>query len=376
MIKQKGVTYTVRAVKKRGKKDGSDKYWDFTSWPFRKTKQTDPPLDQAEPTEYEEKLLQFSRENLKRLTQRWSSLDERMYKSCLDTEDQYHAAKAAIERESAEHREAIGKYEAAKARFFSFPVPHIPPTVYWFLFAVVTVGEVLFNTTVFSVLGQDTLETYLMVISLMVMIPFLSDFIGKKLRAERKSSTTVMLMSGAAAVVFAVLSALALAREKFFEASKVVEMLDIQWSSTSLMLTFFIVNVVLFVGMIVLAYEAAHKDPSAYKQARNEYEDAEKKLRKEAGDSEQAAQALAAARIAYNKAHTERKKQFEQHRYRAEEERDIWIGMVQTYRSSNMAARQEKAKPASFNVELAHLIEIPQPLTALECKKCRFEEVR
>jgi len=370
--------YSSRYVKKRGKQDGRDWRWIFVppKWPFWEKKEPDPLLDQEEPTEFEKELLGGANENLSRILQGWSDIDKKLHKNCQDAEDKYRMAKAAVEKESSEHKKAIENYETAKAHFYNQPMPHLSNTLFWTLLLIITVAEMAFNALVFNVFGQSQSHTFIMAIGVMAAIPWLSDFIGKKLRMKNRSGTTIGMMIGAALVVLAGLIVIAVLREKFFEANKIVEALGIRWDMNSIILVFFIVNILLFAAIVVLAYEAGHKDPLKYKQAKRAFEDGAKKLKEEAADLEEAAEELANARIEFNKAHSERVHEFEKIKYKAEEERDIWIGLVQLYRSSNMVARRVKIKPKSFNKDLEGLIVIPNPLQKLDCNNCCYEEER
>ncbi|MBE0427710.1 MAG: hypothetical protein IBX72_13840 [Nitrospirae bacterium] len=367
--------YTNRSVRKRGKQDGRDWVWG----PFclsRKPKQSDPPNDQEEPTEFEKELLRGANENLSRISQKWSDIDKKLYKNCRDAEDKYKRAKSAVDRESGEHKVALENYETTKADFYKQPMTHMSKTLFWLLFVIITGAEFAFNALVFNVFGQSQIHTYLMAAGVIVGIPVFSDFIGRKLRMENKSKTTLGMMIGVALITVIGLAVIAILREKFFEAYKIVDALGIRWSANNIVFTFFIVNICLFGAIVVIAYEAGNKNPSEYKRAKRELEEAERKLEEEAGDLKEAAEELANARIEFNKAHSERIHEFEKIKYKAEEERDIWIGLVQLYRSSNMAARKEKTKPLSFYRDLEGLILIPESLQKLDCNSCCYEEER
>lgn len=370
--------YSSRQVEKRGKQDGRDWKWKFfpPKWPFQETKQSDPSIDQEEPTEFEKELLRGANENLTSISQKWSDIDKELHNNCRDAEDKYRMAKAAVKKESSEHEEAIKYYETVKARFYNYPIPHISNTLFWIFFLIITVAEVAFNALVFNVFGQSQSQTFMMAIGVMVAIPWLSDFIGKKLRMKNKSKTTIVLMIGGALVVLAGLLVIAVLRENVFEANKIVEALDIRWDIDSIVFAFFIVNILLFAAIVVLAYEAGHKDPLKYKQTKKAFEDGANKLKAEAADLEEAAEGLANARIEFNRTHSERAHKFEKIKHKAAEERDVWIELVQLYRTSNMIARREKTKPKSFFVDIEWLILIPEILHNLDCNACCYEEER
>lgn len=370
--------YSVRKVKNKGRGDGRDWRWKSfpPKWPFQETKQPDPPIAQEEPAEFEKELLRVANENLSRILHKWHDIDGKLTKNCVNAEDRYKAAKAGTEKEGGEHKEAINNYKSAKEIFYALPLPNIPAKLFWVVFVIITVAEIAFNALVFDVFGQSKIHTYIMAIGLMIAIPWLSDFIGKKLRVEKKSQTTIVLMIGTGLVVFAGLGVIAILREKFFEANKIVEALGIRWDTNSIILTFFVVNIVLFVSVIVLAYEAGHKNPSEYRRLKRNYDKAKKILRSDAKNYEDAAEELANTKIEFNKAHTEREHEYEKIRAKANEERDGWMSLLQIYRAANMEARKDKTKPKSFNTDPEELVKLPDEFQKLDCGSCCYEGER
>lgn len=171
--------------------------------------------------------------------------------------------------ESKEHKEAIDTFKKAKQELDKLPVPQISPALHWTLFGLITVAEVAFNGVVFRVLGQTQFHTWVMAIGLMVVLTIvIPDFIERKLRMENKSKTTIALVVIGALADLLALFVIALLREKFLEANNIVEILGIEWEADSIIITFFAVNIALFVGTIVLGYEAGHKNPIEYKKAK------------------------------------------------------------------------------------------------------------
>ncbi|MGQ9571155.1 MAG: hypothetical protein ACUVUQ_10035 [Thermodesulfovibrionales bacterium] len=113
MLKKDIRYYSSRYVKKRGKHDGRDWYWS-PFFPFRKSKELDPPIDQESPAEFEGELIAGANENISRIVQKWSEIDKKLHSNCKNAEDKYKSAKATIEHESENHLEAIKKYEESK----------------------------------------------------------------------------------------------------------------------------------------------------------------------------------------------------------------------------------------------------------------------
>jgi hypothetical protein len=370
--------YSNRQVKKRGKQDGRDWRWKFfpPKWPFQESKQPDPSIDQEEAAEFEKELIRGANESLTYISQEWSDIDKELHENCKDAEDKYRMAKVAVKKESSEHEEAIKNYEAVKTRFYNYPMPLISKTLFWIFFLIITVLEVAFNALVFNVFEQSQSQALITAICVMVGIPCLSDFIGKKLRIKMKSKTSIVLMVGAVLVILAGLIVIVTLRKTFFEADNIVGALDIRWDIGSIHFAFFIVNIILSAVIVVLAYKAGHRDPVKYKQIKRAFEDGANRLKAEAADLEEAAEGLANARIEFDSTHSERADEFEKIKYEAEEERDKWIELVQLYRTSNMVARIDKTRPKSFFVELEWLILIPEILQNLDCNACCYEEER
>ncbi|MEW6616089.1 MAG: hypothetical protein AB1401_11595 [Thermodesulfobacteriota bacterium] len=370
--------YSNRQVKKRGKQDGRDWKWKFfpPKWPFQESKQPDPSIDQEEPTEFEEELLRGANESLTYISQEWYNIDKELHENCKNAEDKYRIAKAAVKKESIEHEDAIKNYEAVKARFYNYPMPRISNTLFWILFLIITVAEVASNALVFNVFEQSQSQTLITAVGVMVGIPWLSNFIGKKLRMKNKTKTTIVLITGAVLVVLAGLIVIAVLWGQFFEANNIVEALDIGWDIGSIPFAFFIVNVLLSAVIAIIAYKAGHRDPVKYKQIKRAFEDGANRLKAEAADLEEAAEGLANARIEFDSAHSERADEFEKIKYEAKEERGKWIELVQLYRTSNMLARRNKTRPKSFLVDIEGLISIPEILQNLDCNSCCYEEER
>jgi hypothetical protein len=367
--------YTYRKVKKRGKKDGRDWQWD-PYFPFRRAKDPDPPIDQEEPTEYEKDMLRGANENLSRILHEWHEIDERLTKNCANAEDIYKSAKNAVDKESGEHKEAIENFQRAKEQFYALSMPAISAKLFWFLFIIIGISEFIFNGVVFLVLGQSKIETYLMVAGVVLALLWTAEILGRKLRIEKKSSLDIAIITALGLAGVGIFTVIAMLRGKFFEATRVAEAMGIQWDINSITLIFFIINLGLYVFMAVLGYEAGHKNPSEYRRLKRNFDEATRTLRNEAGDFEEAAEKLANAKIEFNKAHAEREHEFEKFKAEAEKERDIWMWLIQVYRSSNMEARRNKTKPISFKNDPEELVKIPGEFQKLDCGSCCYEEER
>lgn len=370
------VYYRIRDVKKRGKEDGSEWRWSLLplKWPLWEQKQQDPPLDQIEPAAYEEELKDCLKQNLSRIAQARADSEKVLQKTCTNAEDDYKRTADNLSEASVEHQEAIDEYETAKDHYFKQPRPVFSGIYFILLFAAISVAELYFNVLVFSIFGQRQMETYLMAFGLVASIPVAAHFIGKRLRMDKRSSMEIMIMIVSTIIVFGVLIAIALLREKFFEAEKTAEILGIDMGTGSIVFTFLIINIVLFLAMVLLSYESGYRDHETFKEAKRRFIDAEKEFNEETGDERKAAEDYTNAIINFNNAHANRKNELERVKHKAAQERDIWATFIKTYRSYNMAARKNKTIPASFKEDPTKDIKIPE--MDIDCSKCIYDSIK
>ena len=372
--------YSLREVKRRGKIDGRDWRWKpwrpFPGWPLWERKEPTPALDQQEPSEYEKQLLEDAEQNISRLLQEWHQKDKELHKRCANAEDNYKNIKESVNKENQEHIDAIKNYEKAREEYNSLPKPHWTGWQYWIPLILITSGEMLFNGLVFLIFGQSRFHTYIMALGLIVAIPVVTHFIGRSLRMEKKTPIREKMVIGAGVIFIAGLVILAVLRETFFEVNKIAETLGLQWSPNKFVLSFFIINLLFFTALLILAYESGPLDPEEHARLKDVLKEAKERLKNEAGDAQEAINAFIKAKEEFNKAHFERIHEFEIIKAKAEEERDIWISYIQAYRAANMKARRDGRKPKSFNRDLEELIKIPKELQTLDCGRCCYEKER
>lgn len=372
MSRKSHYTYTVRRVRRRGKQDGRGFKWKF--WPFVKDPcEVDPSVDQQEPAAYVQELLDSMQGNVAIVKEEWEIRDKVLKKNCDNAQDNYIQLKESLDKNTREHQEVADAYKTAKEHFDTFPVPHLSPPVYWSIFVIISLAELFFNYTVFSVLGQSRLETFMVAGGLILAMPIFSHFPGRYLAEEKKDTIKTALCCVAIAVVLAGIVGIAALRESFFEAAKTAELMGISLSAGKMMTIFIIFNIVLYSALFLIAYESGHKNLSEYKKAKRALTEAEKRLKKEAGDVEGDLRRLADARIAWNVAHTERSGTFKEIQRKIEVEIAHWIDGIGTYEAANMFARKVKAPPVSFRKNRSVDSFFPPDMQVIECK-CRYDE--
>lgn len=353
--------YSPGEVKQQGKKDGRSWKWKFMppSWPFWETKDPDPPVNQKEHSQYEAKLISVAHENLERIGNEWSKEDEKLTAEYCNAKNKKEDLESQIEEDSEEHKDAIIQYEKAKITFFNFPPRWVPLTVYWLIFGFVAIGEGFFNYYVFQIFGQEEFETFLMAGAIIVTLLVASELLGHHLKKETKSSMDKFMIGLMTIFAFAALSAFAIVRETFFEASQSAGAFNIPISPIVLAGIFITLNFAFFVGLTYLSYTEARKKPGDYRKAKKGYEEGLKAVKEKGQDVEAVAKELAAAEERFNNAYSTRKHTFERYKHRSEEERDCWVSYVRTYRHANISARRDKTLPESFKIDPESLIKIP-----------------
>ena len=373
MALKKKVTVTMREIRRRGKIDGRGFKW--KCWPFVKEhRDVDPKVDQEIPSAYATWFIDVIKNNVDSLENEWQEADTVLKNECDNAEDRYIELKESLDKSLGEHRELAEVYRKAKEKFQLLPVPHLSAPAYWVLFIAISIAELFFNYTVFAVFGQEKLETFLVAAGLIIAMPLFSHFPGRYLAEESKDTTKTVICCITVVIILAGIGAIATLREMFFEASETTKVIGLNISSTKMMAIFVIFNIILYAALFLIAFESGHKDMSAYKQVKRDLKDAEKKLKKEAGDVEDDIKKLADARIAWNNAHSKRRGTFKEFQRKIEFEITTWITGVGTYEEANMLARTDTTPPVSFGTFRGDADKLfPEYMRSLECN-CRFAE--
>lgn len=360
--------YSLREVKKVGKQDGRSWRWKFMppSWPFWETKEPDPPVNQKEPSQYEATLISISHENLERTCKAWSEEDHKLTENYCNAKRQRDALKSLQEDETEEHEDALISLEKARLEFSKYPPTRWPLIIYCSILCGIVIGESFINYLVFQLFGQTETETLLMAAATIIVIVLASELIGYNLKKEKKSGMDKIWIVAGMMSTFALLIAIAILRETFFEKARSAGILDINISPAGLTAIFIIINIAFFIGLTYLSYTESRRNPGEYRKARQAYEDALKKVDEAGEDNKKYGKELAKAEELFIKAFSAREHAFEEYKHTAEEERDKWVGCIRTYRHADMSARKDKTLPESFRIDPETLIKIPAVFEKLE----------
>ena len=362
-----------RAITRKGKRDGSGLKWRL-GIPIRVKHPPDPPMNSEAPSAYQDYLVNIVHENLERIGQMWANADKKLQANCLHWGQRRNQLTDQLERTEKDHEEAEKDHDFARQSAEQVEAPSINRFLYSGLVTLITFAEIVFNGTIFNIFGESRVFTILMAIGLMIAIPVLSHFIGVKLKITKKTATDIGIMVVCALTLVAGLSSIAIAREKFFEANRVIETLGIDWSKESITWIFLSVNLVLIMAVVVLAYEYGVRDPHSYKNTQNRLHQARRVQAEESNEIEVLSRERTQVEEKLNQACAVRRQTFEEFHHLAQEEKDKGERNINLYRAANMDAREDKTRPISFLIAPDTLITLPENLLKLDCSECDWEE--
>jgi len=362
MLWERKKYYTERGVRKKGKYDGRSWRWRF-GWPLREEKDPVPSSDN-ETSPFERQLIMDAEADLQRLVQTWKEMDKELYNKCVVAAERYKNAKDKFESAKKKKEKEVGEYEGGedsalkqyidvKKEFEEYPKPHLNSFIGFVLIVIMTIGEGFFNLLVFNIFGQSRLETLLMAIATMVAIPVCGYIVGKKLKLKTRKKSDIVLMIISSFIVIIGLGTLAFFREEFLKAVGVEKITGIKMSPFIMGLSFFIINLLIFIAIIAIEYERAFEDPDEYKRKKKALERAKEKLEKEKKEAidaieefESAQKEVEEAREALKTAINLRKNAFDRVKTKALERRKRWVSLILAYRDANLSVRKGGHRPA------------------------------
>jgi hypothetical protein len=155
-------------------------------------------------TYYEQKLCKVADQNVRKVYQKWQSLD----------------AELIPRHKNAQHkfRQAEENYLQRKDRLGRDPVFNSMPFWYMPLIFVFGIAELAMNAQVFDIFGSARFETIIMALILSFAIPVSGHFWGRFLREDQKERPLIFLSIGTLAVIMFSLYSLAAVRYSFFKA--------------------------------------------------------------------------------------------------------------------------------------------------------------
>jgi hypothetical protein len=218
---------------------------------------------------------------------------------------------------------------------------------------------------VFQLFGENKTLTYVIAALICVSIPLAAHFFGMALKNVHKTLTDKIMMSSLPVLILLEIGAIALIREKYFEAMMVNKVVHLNISSQQLTIIFVIINLAIFFIASIISYSSAHDDSKDFRSKKKLYLRLKKRYDKEYSEEVIANKQLESTEKVFKRLRERRAKIFRQYQAKAEQKIKVFKGYVWCYRDSNINVRTTGGSPACFNLEIV-LPEIPVALSTLD----------
>jgi hypothetical protein len=356
--------YKESSIRRKGRKDGRNHFWKF--WPFKKkSKDPVPSLTQKEIAAFENVLFNFTSNDLEKISEKWSNRDQVLkpdvgnaYVTLVKAEERYRKEKSEVDA-------IVKDYEKAKHDYFDVPSPSFSPILATILLIFIAIGEFPLNSMVFQLFGENKTLTYVIAALICVSIPVAAHFFGMALKNVHKTLTDKFLMAGLPVLILLEIGAIALVREKFFEAMMLTKVVHLNISSQQLTIIFVIINLAIFFIASFISYSSAHEDSEDFRSKKKLFLRLKKRYDKEYKEEVIANKQLEHAEKVFKRLRERRAKIFKQYQAQAEQKIKVFKGFVWCYRDSNINVRTTGGAPPCFNLEII-LPEIPVALKTLD----------
>jgi hypothetical protein len=277
-----------------------------------------------------------------RLRQEWEKRDARLLAAFCQAKQRVEAFTHALEKAERDFQKA--RADEQRARDEHIKHFDMPPFSYWAVLFFVSLAEFYLNSVVFRLFGDKEWVTFLVSLGIGIIFPLCAHLLGGMLahgilKDGRFSTRTVKIIL-LILIPLASVAAIAVLREKFFEASGVQDVLKIQMEYSTVTAVFFILNLLIYFGMTAAAF-VSH-DPTNVKYrtdlriAMRLRKNAEHRIKINEHGRERALhqqQEIEALRL----------KEFERAKNETKEWRDTAQRLMSVYHAHNMRARSDGA---------------------------------
>lgn len=369
-------TYTHRAVKRMGHRDGRDWRWRF--FPFR-TSKARRPEPEARAALREREFKEAAESDMELYANQWREEDrEHLKEDFCQAESEYERARQVFAVETEQDEGAHEVFEVVRREYLKAEQPGLNPQWMLVWLAVIGAGEFFLNSVVFQVLGSGELETYIAALAVGLGIPVAADLLGRHLKQEHKTSLDWKFILATPIAVLGGLAVLAVLRTRFVEAQRDLGMLPIEVSPLEFIIVFLLLNVLLFVIATFLAYAGSHRDGARYRELRRAYRAEAKRLKQESSETETALRRLEEAERRLHEAREGRRKRYQEFRQLAVSVNELADLYSLVYRNANLHVRPDKPRcfeqdPPSHNLPLPDALRAEEP-TDWDCSERYVEE--
>ena len=323
-------------------------FFRYTHWDAARNGKKDgklgiPHIDQKEQPPYIMQLKNVSAEIITRLAQNWKREDERFLAQYCMTAQEIETIKTYLAKSREDSRDAEQDEEDSFEEYVKHF--HFAGVWYWAFVIGIALLEVPLNSVVFQIFGEDKTFTLLTALGLAIILPFCAHFLGGFLKQgflrEGRFTTHSVFIVAMVFVPLIVLGGVSYLRERFFEGTGVEKLLNLELDSFTVTVTFFAINLLIFLIATVASY-VAH-DPVATKYS-HDLRDA-RKLKKNSKKSIRLYEKrLEELRERKKEISATRRKRFRYVQNKAEEKREIAQVLMSKYHTYNLRQRDANSE--------------------------------
>lgn len=358
-MKKRKFSYTAKSVACTGKADGRG--WKYSIWPFRTNIPVNPKDEQTDAASFENEILKAGDDDLADYAVTWSDKDRELKHAYCSSKMLLAQAETALKSDKDDFEAAKKEFDEAEDQFEALKQPAMSEKVEWFWISFLAITEFFFNYIIFSIVGAENWETYLIAAGISIALPMSAKYLGFLLKKSMKSDTEKIMIIVMALTPLLVFVCIGILRSALFQSAWADEETQPTIGPWSASLIFMTINLFIFVVGVVISYMAGHDDPENYKTLKVRMERAKARFNKESKDYKESSQTYQKSRILFERAKHKRKEEFDHIVSMAEDIRRIAYHLISIYRDANIGARTSGITPPCFKQPIPQL-EIPKQL--------------
>lgn len=340
-------SYSVAYVRKLGREHGRSWRWRIPGI-LREDKNAYPPPGMPYPAPFWKSLQADAETALGVLVREWKEESAPLYETWRQADIANKQAVIDAEKEVEEAQAAGTEAGAADKELAAMGRTTLDKKTAKILLFCLGIGEALFNSIIFQLLGESTSATLIMAVSISILFPWLGHFIGVLLKQEMRRRMDWFLIVASFLTAIAALWAIAYFRGWFLEAGNVQEVLGLQIPMDLARNLFLIINIALLVGALTVSYMAAHGRESEFKSKEHRHQELEQHHQIESAQGAEASALLREAERSLQRAVQALESLYGQYRGRALEIIGANARYAAEYMDSNLAARSDRSPVDCF----------------------------
>jgi hypothetical protein len=317
---------------------------------------------------YESRLLNFGEQEAGRIAQEWEGLDKGLKGEYCTARARWRAAQEELETAKQDRETASKDHEEARKKEEPILGRHSLKTwIYIPLMIILGLAEFPLNAIAFRTAGEPELMTYMMTLSLALVLPLSAHFLGVFLRHAALTKREYALTGLAILIPLAAIAGVAYVRDKYIEEAQKV--LGIQLDPTTVVLIFVAINLLIFLVGVLASYFA--HDPQVVEQSKR-LKETFKRLRQACARLAGTRKVFSQAEQRYHAITAMRQNAFDEKKHQVGEINDIVQELIAVYRHRYARTARLAQQTAAFG--LMPKIEIPEAFHQLDWECAQVSE--